>query len=175
MNHYTRLHNSLIYRRLLPPPISYVPTVTSDQLDIPKGGACSERSQEKSSALCNLNKKTPRTAIPTLLHQAFASCGRVLCIVCLLLACCLTACEREQHEGLPPEDLLTTRTAADSTAAGDSVRVPVPGLAVDTTWAGENSYDFDGRPTSDSVQQGNGVLHLPNDGEAETGDAVDAV
>ena len=33
--------------------------------------------------------------------------------MCLLLACCLTACEREQHEGLSPEDLPETFTVKE--------------------------------------------------------------
>jgi len=89
----------LIYRRLLPPPIS----------------------------VCNVGKKTLRLAIPTL----------------LLLTIGFAACTEDSPEPRNPYD--ATRTAADSTAAGDNIVVPP--IQVDPTWADTLYYDYEGRPT----------------------------
>ena len=96
MNYYTRLHNSLILRRLLPPPI----------------------------LLCSINKKSLRSANTPLLHQAFASCGRFSCAIMLLLALGLSSCECGEAP-VDAEQLTRTladSTAADS-AVGLTIEI----------------------------------------------------
>ena len=78
MNTCKQQHNTLIYRRLLPPPISCVPSVASDQ---------------RSSAPCNVSNTYRKAATPTLLHRAMALCGGVF--LCLLFALGLSSCEKE--------------------------------------------------------------------------------
>lgn len=77
-----------------------------------------------------------------LLHQAFASGGRIFCACLLLLTLGFAACTEDSPEAQNPYD--TTRTAADSTAAGDNIVVPP--IQVDPTWADTLYYDYDGHP-----------------------------
>lgn len=79
-------HNSLIIRRLLPPPISS----------------------------CNVENSKLSGLTTPLLHQAFASCGRVF--LCLLLLLPFTLCGCEKESTAPNDDNLTRNAAADSTA-----------------------------------------------------------
>lgn len=68
MKPYEQLHNTLIYRELLPPPIS----------------------------LCNVNNNhSIRLVNRSLLHQAFAFCGRAFCVMLLaLLPLGFSSCEK---------------------------------------------------------------------------------
>ena len=75
----------------------------------------------------------------------------------------LTACSEDSPASIEPQNFIETRSAADSTVVGDSSAVPSVQLQVDTAWAGQKTYDFDGK------------LVTPNtEGEATTGDAADA-
>ena len=71
-----------------------------------------------------------------LLHQASASCGRVITFLCLtLFLLTLTACEKE----IPGEDDALTRAAQqnDSTSGGLGIVV-----TIDTVWKGETHINY---------------------------------
>jgi hypothetical protein len=73
----------------------------------------------------------------SLLHQALASCGRVIMFLCLaLFLLTLTACEKE----IPAEDDALTRAAQpnDSTASGGLGIV----VTIDTVWKGETYINY---------------------------------
>ena len=106
------IHKSLIHRELLPPPISSY----------------------------KVRNKLHGSARPTLLHQAYASCGRVLwCLaLCLmLLPFAFASCGKDVME---PEELdPLTRAAADSLR--DSCQLNIT-LQCDTSWAGTKTIYF---------------------------------
>ena len=87
---------------------------------------------------------TRRSPLRPLLRRAAALCG--LLPVCLLLTATLLlapSCSEDTPQ-LDPENLVTTRLAADSSETAD---VPASfALEVDTAWQGTNYYDFDGNP-----------------------------
>ena len=75
MNLQNKLHNTLTIRELLPPPIS----------------------------LCNnISSNAHRSAKPALLHQAYASCGRVFALLIAVLPLAFASCESEVMEELTP-------------------------------------------------------------------------
>ena len=87
----------------------------------------------------------------------------------------LSACSEEHRE--PPRAVYSESRAADSTTvqgadstAADSATRAKGTISVDTAWAGEDYYDFDGNPTD---PDGGLLITIPDDG-AE-GDAADAV
>ena len=91
MNKTYSIYNSLIFRRLLPPPIS----------------------------ACNVNNTQTSLVLAPLLHQASAFCGRAFLFLCLILPTpLLCSCERES---ITSEADSLTRTAADTTANDDGL------------------------------------------------------
>ena len=53
-----------------------------------------------------------------------------------------TACTDDSPASPEPENLLETRSAADSTAVGDTTASVT--VEADTTWSATYSYDYDG-------------------------------
>ena len=91
----------------------------------------------------NVNNKLTGTANPhsSLLHQAYASCGRAfsclslkgaLCALVCLFALSFAACEKED----PYDDAHTRTTQADTTKTG-SIDIIVN---IDVHWDGEHYY-----------------------------------
>ena len=113
MNIENHLCNLLISRRLPPPISSY-----------------------------KVNRKTRGQAYSTLLHRAFAHCGRVFLffIPFLLLPFCLCSCEKES---ITSDDEAITRTVpADSTAVHDDGLLHIGNIAIDTAWAGQTIINY---------------------------------
>ena len=71
---FDKQHNTLIIRELLPPPISS----------------------------CKVNDKRQKTTTFTLLHQAYASCGRAFALMFIVLPLAFASCEKEVMEELTP-------------------------------------------------------------------------
>ena len=69
-----------------------------------------------------------------------------------------TACSDDSPASPEPENLIETRSAADSTAVGDSATTSVT-AEVDTTWAATYTYDYDGNLILDSDE--------PQDGDVD--------
>ena len=92
--------------------------------------------------------------------------GKSCCSALLLLLALsgFAACTEDSPANPEPQNLVETPTTADSTAVGDTSAVPSGELQTDTTWAGEDVYDYDGN-----------LLIPVTEGEVTTGDAADAV
>lgn len=117
MNYRNISHKSLIFRRLLPPPtISYY---------------VNNKSHGFNHAL-------------SLLHQAFAFCGRAFAFLSILLVLPFASCSREDVPSEPPAQQ----------------------LQVDTAWADTIYYNFDGEDEP-HITLPDGI---PEEGDA--GDAV---
>ena len=67
------------------------------------------------------------------------------------------ACSDDSPASPKPENLIETRSAADSTAVGDTTASVT--AEVDTTWAATYSYDYDGNLILDSDE--------PQDGDVD--------
>ena len=67
------------------------------------------------------------------------------------------ACTDDSPASPEPENLIETRSAADSTAVGDSTASVT--VEVDTTWAATYTYDYDGNLILDSDE--------PQDGDVD--------
>jgi len=87
---------------------------------------------------------TRRRPLRPLLRRAAALCGLLPACLLLTATLLLTPSCSEDTPQLDPDNLVTTRLAADSSETAD---VPASfALEVDTTWQGTNYYDFDGNP-----------------------------
>ncbi len=86
--------------------------------------------------------------------------GKSSCFAQLLLLTILifAACTDDSPVSPEPENLIETRSAADSTAVGDSATTSVT-AEVDTTWAATYTYDYDGNLILDSDE--------PQDGDVD--------
>ena len=113
--------------------------------------------ESKTSAMTDIIRKVLRNVIG----------GGKSCCSALLLLLALSgfaACTEDSPASPEPQNLVETRTTADSTAVGDTSAVPSGELQADTAWAGEDIYDYDGN-----------LLIPVTEGEVTTGDAADAV
>ena len=107
MKYADKLHNTLTHSNLLPPPVT------------------SGRKYNKS----------PRTATnPTLLHQAYAFCGRALLCLLLMLPFVCVSCEKPDL-GFEDDE---TRSGTEQTESADSVTT----ILVGTDWDGEINVSF---------------------------------
>ena len=95
MNIQKKQHNTLIIRELLPPPIS----------------------------LCNnhISSNAFRSAIPALLHQAHAFCGRAFALMCIALPLAFASCEKDVMEELTPMHSMFNESVNLQQATLDSI------------------------------------------------------
>ena len=86
--------------------------------------------------------------------------GKSSCFALFLLLTIFTfsACTDDSPASPEPENLIETRSAADSTAVGDTATTSVA-VEVDTTWAATYTYDYDGNLILDSDE--------PQDGDVD--------
>ena len=86
--------------------------------------------------------------------------GKSSCFALFLLLTIfiVAACTDDSPASPEPENLIETRSAADSTAVGDSATTSVT-AEVDTTWAATYTYDYDGNLILDSDE--------PQDGDVD--------
>ena len=106
MKYADKLHNTLIYSNLLPPP------VTSGR---------------------KYNHHLHNIGHVTLLHQAFAFCGRAFC-VCLVLMLPLS-CEKPDYDEITDPNTRSGTEKNDSTGSAT-------GIVVGTDWEGEKTFTF---------------------------------
>ena len=85
--------------------------------------------------------------------------GKSSCFAQLLLLTILifAACSDDSPASPEPENLIETRSVADSTAVGDTTASVT--IEADTTWSATYSYDYDGNLILDSDE--------PQDGDVD--------
>ncbi len=92
-------------------------------------------------------------------NKCYRGGGKSSCFAQLLLLTILifAACTDDSPVSPEPENLIETRSAADSTAVGDTTASVT--AEVDTTWAATYTYDYDGNLILDSDE--------PQDGDVD--------
>ncbi len=92
-------------------------------------------------------------------NKCYRGGGKSSCFAQLLLLTILifAACTDDSPASPEPENLIETRSAADSTAVGDTTASVT--AEVDTTWAATYTYDYDGNLILDSDE--------PQDGDVD--------
>ena len=108
MKYADKLHNMLIHSNLLPPPVT------------------SGRKYNKHSHWLNHN---------TLLHQAYAFCGRVSVCLLLMLPFVCVSCEKPDLDDYTDP---TTRSGEEQNDSTGSVTT----ILVGTDWDGEKTFTF---------------------------------
>ena len=97
--------------------------------------------------------------------QSLRTTPFVALLLALVTTILVSACGKDEPDVFLPHGTADTRAAADSSAAGGASAT----LEVDTAWAGEYHYDFDGNAISPDDHQ----ITIPD--EPAEGDAADAV